>query len=878
MKIKRIIAAVTAVVLIGGASPVSANTGRLVTACADEETNVSTKKDEVSAEADSGKVASEENGENGESPETVEADESETATPEADEADETESGTSVEGGSEEECSAVFETEDTEGGVIIKRVTDIKGDTLVIPAEIDGKPVVEVDPHAFLYTDPSNVVSLKVECSLQDLGFLYVSSFSSLEKIEIGEGIVKLDKREFNYCKNLKSIHLPDSLEEIGDSEFLGNRALEEVYFGKGLKRIGSQAFCGCNLKSVVFPDSLEVIGDQAFCNCYDLKYVECGSGLKTITGNAFEKDFNLKEVKLNEGLEKLGFGAFNDCYSLKEVNIPTTLKKIESHTFCNTSINNIIIPANIEEIETNAFVYFPQKDSDIELTPKNSLVRETMIIPKNEEETGITVLNPDCELRSSALTTSYDLLYGYEGSTAESYCKYNKGVRFRKLVKSDSSRELKAFIPMLNLYKLDDETVILPAEVDGYPVTELGWLPCLIDKTYDLSNIKTFIIEGNVRKIDYHTIEAFQSLENLEIGEGITSIEYSTLTRCSDLRTIKLPDSLEVIGEDTFSHLQNLETVKLGNGLKTIEDHAFFGCYSLSDISFPDSLETIGEWAFFECYSLSEIKFGSGLESIGDSAFSNCCSLAEIKFGSGLKSIGESAFSEDYNIKKLDLNDGLEKIGEGAFAHCYLLEEVNIPNTLKKIEKLTFYDTNINSIVLPESVEFVGEVAFNHILNKVNESETRVMAYENGERVYKDLVIPKKTEDITVKIYNPLCELDKDSFGSYDKIYGYRFSTAEELFHSRSDFEYLDEDPHIFNAGDANCDGITDMSDAVLIMQTLANPNKYGINGTHENHITAMGVRRGDVDKSHEGLTSNDALKIQEYLLGKINTFDNWLN
>ncbi len=855
MKIKRIIAAVTAVVLVGGAYPVSANTNRLITVCADEETNVSTEKDEVSAEADSEKEASEENGENGESSETVEADESETETPEADETDETESGTSDEGESEEECSAVFETEDTEGGVIIKRVTDIKGDTLVIPAEIDGKPVVEVDPHAFLYTDPSNIVSLKVECSLQNLGFLFVGSFSSLEKVEIGEGIVKLDKREFNYCKNLKSIHLPDSLEEIGDSEFFGIPALEEVYFGKGLKRIGSQAFCGCNLKSVVFPDSLEVIGDQAFSNCYNLKYVKCGSGLKTITGNAFEEDFNLEKVKLNEGLEKLGQGAFKECYSLKEVNIPTTLKKIESHTFCNTSIIDIIIPANIEEIETNAFVYFPEKDSDIELTPKNSLVRETMIIPKNEAETGITVLNPDCELRSSALITSYDLLYGYEGSTAESYCKYNKGIKFRKLVKSDTSRELKEFIPELNLYKLDDETVILPAEIDGYPVTELGWLPCLIDKTYDLSNIKTFIIEGNVKKIDYHTIEAFQSLENLEIGEGITSIENSTLTRCSNLRTIKLPDSLEVIGDHAFAHLEKLETVKLGNGLKTIGDAAFKSCYALSDISFPDSLVTIGECAFFECYS-----------------------LAEVKFGSGLKSIGESAFSGDYNIKKLDLNEGLEKIGESAFSMCYLLEEVNFPNTLKIIEETAFIDTNINSIVLPESVEFVGEVAFNHILNKVNESETRVMAYENGELIYKDMIIPKNTEDVIIKIFNPLCELSKDSFGYYDKIYGYRFSTAEELFHSRSDFEYLDEDPHIFNAGDANCDDITDMSDAVLIMQALANPNKYGINGTHEKHITAMGVRRGDVDKSHEGLTSNDALKIQEYLLGKINTFDNWLN
>ena len=72
--------------------------------------------------------------------------------------------------------------------------------------------------------------------------------------------------------------------------------------------------------------------------------------------------------------------------------------------------------------------------------------------------------------------------------------------------------------------------------------------------------------------------------------------------------------------------------------------------------------------------------------------------------------------------------------------------------------------------------------------------------------------------------------------------------------------------------GDANCDGTIDMADAVLIMQALANPNKYGLNGTDERHITSQGANLADVDKSSEGLTSNDALRIQEFLLNKLVT------
>ncbi len=66
--------------------------------------------------------------------------------------------------------------------------------------------------------------------------------------------------------------------------------------------------------------------------------------------------------------------------------------------------------------------------------------------------------------------------------------------------------------------------------------------------------------------------------------------------------------------------------------------------------------------------------------------------------------------------------------------------------------------------------------------------------------------------------------------------------------------------------GDANCDGYTDMSDAVLVMQALANPNKYGLDGTAENHLTVMGEYNADMNG--DGLTVSDALAIQEKLLG----------
>ncbi|MBR5681972.1 MAG: dockerin type I repeat-containing protein [Ruminococcus sp.] len=65
-------------------------------------------------------------------------------------------------------------------------------------------------------------------------------------------------------------------------------------------------------------------------------------------------------------------------------------------------------------------------------------------------------------------------------------------------------------------------------------------------------------------------------------------------------------------------------------------------------------------------------------------------------------------------------------------------------------------------------------------------------------------------------------------------------------------------DMHNSVDGDANCDEQLDMSDAVLIMQALANPNKYS--------ISAQGSFNADL--GGDGITVGDAHAIQNILLG----------
>ena len=60
-------------------------------------------------------------------------------------------------------------------------------------------------------------------------------------------------------------------------------------------------------------------------------------------------------------------------------------------------------------------------------------------------------------------------------------------------------------------------------------------------------------------------------------------------------------------------------------------------------------------------------------------------------------------------------------------------------------------------------------------------------------------------------------------------------------------------------AGDSNVDGSTDLADSVLIMQTIANPEKY--------ILSEQGKKNADIEGNHDSVIAKDALKIQRITL-----------
>ena len=157
------------------------------------------------------------------------------------------------------------------------------------------------------------------------------------------------------------------------------------------------------------------------------------------------------------------------------------------------------------------------------------------------------------------------------------------------------------------------------------------------------------------------------SVQKIEIGNGVTSI-----------------------GDSAFSNCYSLSSITMSNGVASIGTSAFDSCYSLVSITIPDSVTSIGNYAFYNCYSLSSITMSNGVTSIGESAFDSCYSLSSITIPDGVTSIGESAFYSCYSLSSITMPNGVTIIRISAFESCYSLVSITIHDGVTSIADFAF--------------------------------------------------------------------------------------------------------------------------------------------------------------------------------------------
>ena len=115
-------------------------------------------------------------------------------------------------------------------------------------------------------------------------------------------------------------------------------------------------------------------------------------------------------------------------------------------------------------------------------------------------------------------------------------------------------------------------------------------------------------------------------------GYPVTIIGYDAFLDCSSLTNIVIPDSVTHIFENAFAGCSSLTSIDLPDSLTYIDDTTFKTCTSLTSIDIPDSVTSISVGVFTNCTSLTSIDIPDRVTSIGDNAFWNCTSLTVLNY------------------------------------------------------------------------------------------------------------------------------------------------------------------------------------------------------------------------------------------------------
>ena len=270
---------------------------------------------------------------------------------------------------------------------------------------------------------------------------------------------------------------------------------------------------------------------------------------------------------------------------------------------------------------------------------------------------------------------------------------------------------------------------------------------------------------------------------NLNIPNTVTYIGSNAFEGCKFSGCLVIPSSLIGIGEEAFRDCSDFSELILLNGILYIHEGTFYGCKNLTSITIPESVTSIDNGAFGNCSRLSSITVyaetpprleygiflgvnrdipvhvpcgtalayktqgthhvdehgesdswrefknlhedGDCLINFADATVKNICVSHWDTNGDGKISVSEAEAVTDLgtlfwnsggisSFDELHYFTGLTSIHQSAFWHSGLTSII-IPNTVTTIEEMAFQGcSNLTSITIPGSVTTIEGYAFQH--------------------------------------------------------------------------------------------------------------------------------------------------------------------
>ncbi len=604
-------------------------------------------------------------------------------------------------------------------------------------------------------------------------------------------------------KWITSIFVPQSIKNIGIAAF-ANNSLSNVIIPSGITSISDGLFRDNNITTIVIPESIKTIWANAFAN-NRLTYFNLTNNITNFDGTAvlwnwpnktsngitdFSPSSNQKWILMNDIRVKttndecfeISAGTITAYYDYENNNTNNavcpkdvvmgpviknqTVTSLWLGSFQGKDLTSIILPHTLQTIQEEALEYnnlssinIPNTVTDIGQNSFRVNVLTTVIIPDS-----VTIIRQgafdynklDKVVIGNWVKTIWENAFNNRAWDYETH--WDKENKITDLTLWNSLETIEAYAfnwqfltevtipPSVKTIKIGAfrgnylTKLHIPdsvSELNGFAFSANGptpssYSPSLTRFIPNTDQNWTFDVWLNLWTKDWAADETCFEMTN----GYITNFDPLCPT---DQVTIPAKVNWEtVIGIAARAlYNKNIETLIIENGIKEIQDGSFQ--HNLFTwLTIPDSVVSIGDYAFYDG-KLENVIIGNGVKTIGVDAF-YANKLESVIIGNGVEEIKSNAFWNRTDSK--------------SSTQWNQIKTVDLWNSVKIIWNDAFFGHQLESLIIPNSVEFIGQSAFGWAWNptdwKYNSRLSSVTLWNSVKTIKSFAFVNNRITSITI--------------------------------------------------------------------------------------------------------------------------------
>lgn len=521
--------------------------------------------------------------------------------------------------------------------------------------------------------------------------------------------IKGDHAEvIGYTGTATTLTLQDQIDDldvtiVANSAFQGNTTLVEVSLGQYVTTVSDSAFADMpNLEKIAFADTTLSFGMNTLFNTPSLQEITIsGSFSREIDYLFGSKDENvpssLTTIQLTDGTDELN-SAFGQSFGYLSITValPETWTTIPAYAFRGWMMNSVWIPSSVEVIEEYAF---------LEARKLREIVFEE----------------------------------GSQLSTIQAYAFCDSAVSSISLPATVTNIEAGAFSRANSLV-----SIAIPSENAYYTVMNDVLYTKSLDKIIaypsGLAN-QSFTLPASVETIGGYAFYNNAYLEEILFPENslLTSIERRGFYGASSVRELVIPDSVTSIGDQAFASCYSLNKIYLSSHIVYVGENQFSMTFELSAVytdgdtipsTWDEDWNETGIDIVFEYFEeiivdhvLYAISSGGNayLIRVTEDFSATTFTVPNTVDNKPVVSISANAFNGKDFLESITISNTVKSIGNYAFINCDALDEIIFEenSTLELIGMAAFYNSSIESVVLPDSIQRIDDFSFANNLSLI---------------------------------------------------------------------------------------------------------------------------------------------------------------